>query len=364
MVEQHGLFTTAVDQFKEAMVQKGITPPPEIIGDGKIHHFSSSGRVGDNKGWYVFHDQDIPSGSFGDFRQYGTDSFPWVTSLDRDWTPTEKRDYQKKQADLRAKRKAETDQRRAEARIKAARIMAASTPPDDTHPYLVKKDVRAHGIALWQDPALSISTSKKTGEPFLQITSKDGTTQFGIGVDLEGKSEEDIYRAWKSILIIPMLDDSGETQSLQFISTNGDKKFLFGGKMQGCYFPIGTIENADTILIAEGYATAATIHEITNLPVVVAYNAGNLLPVAESIRAQYPSASIVLCADDDWKTKGNPGITKANEAAEAIGGKVIAPIFGDNRPDKATDFNDMAAHLGKVAVTDFFIVKLWKGVTA
>ena len=366
MTNQNNLSITPVDQFREALASKGISPPKTIIDDGKLHHFSSSGRPGDDKGWYVFHDGDIPTGAFGDFRQFGTKSFPWTADIGRAWTPAEKSNYHKKQAVLRTERKIGTEQRRIEAKTKAAQILGASTPSDDTHPYLVKKGVGAHGIALLDDPLLSINYSKKTNKPFLKITSKNGAAQFGIGIELEGQSEEAVYRAWKSILVVPMLDESGEVQSLQFISKNGDKKFLFGGKMQGCYFPIGTMQKPETILIAEGYATAATIHEVTGLPVIVAYNAGNLLPVAESIRAQYPAASIILCADDDWKTvlpNGTPfntGIVKAEKAAQAIGGKIVAPVFGNSRPDKATDFNDMAALAGKDAVTSFFI-NHWKG---
>jgi putative DNA primase/helicase len=142
---------------------------------------------------------------------------------------------------------------------------------------------------------------------------------------------------------------------LQLISADGQKKFLSGGKMQGCYFPIGDIAKAHTILIAEGYATAATLYEANNLPTVVAFNAGNLVHVGKSIREQYPTASIIICADDDIKTVGNPGLTKATEAAELVGGKVITPYFGNDRPDGMTDFNDMAALLGIEAVAARFI---------
>jgi hypothetical protein len=159
---------------------------------------------------------------------------------------------------------------------------------------------------------------------------------------------------WRDLLVIRMIDETGKVQSLQLIAGDGTKKFLKGGKMQGCYFTLGALDNTDKILIAEGYATAATIHEATGLPVIVAYNAGNLLPVARSIRAKHPHASIILCADDDIKTKGNPGLTKAKEAAEAVNGIMVLPDFGANRPDGATDFNDMAAHRGKDSVTDFF----------
>jgi hypothetical protein len=180
---------------------------------------------------------------------------------------------------------------------------------------------------------------------------------------MEGRTLEEVRSDWESILLIPMIDATGSVQSFQFISKSGDKKFLYGGKTQGSYFPLGEIKNEPTILIAEGYATASTIHEITGYPVVVAYNAGNLMAVAQSIRAQRPDARLIICADDDWKTQKigrggviikNPGVTDAKAAALAVNGEVVIPEFGENRPDKATDFNDMATLEGKVAVSNFF----------
>src|SRR5262249_7189413 len=104
------------------------------------------------------------------------------------------------------------------------------------------------------------------------------------------------------------------------------------------------------LYVAEGYATAATVHQATGAPVVVAFNAGNLLSVARTMRGTLPDIAIVVCADDDYHITGNPGLTRAKEAAAAIGAKVAVPEFGDNRPEEPTgewtDFNDMARHLG------------------
>jgi phage/plasmid primase-like uncharacterized protein len=297
---------SAADQFRDAMTEKGLTPPDSIIGDGKLHRFSSNGRPDDEAGWYVLYDGNIAAGAFGDWRTNQAVK-SWIADIGRTLTPDEKRDFQKKQEELRILRDKETAQRRAAAKTKASGMLKSATDAPNDHPYLVRKKVQSHGL-----------------------------------------------RTWKDMLLIPMQDETGEVQSLQMISADGSKKFLTGGKMKGCYFPIGDFDKADEILIAEGYATAATLFEVTGLPVIVAYNAGNLLSVARTIRAQYPSASLILCADDDIKTKGNPGMTKATEAAEAVGGAVMVPNFRDNRPDGATDFNDMAEHVGKDAVSDFF----------
>ena len=79
---------------------------------------------------------------------------------------------------------------------------------------------------------------------------------------------------------------------------------------------------------------------------LVAFDAGNLINVAKITRAKHPEADIVICADDDHKTKGNPGLTKGREAAAAIGSYTAIPNFGINRRPKDTDFNDLALFLG------------------
>jgi len=86
--------------------------------------------------------------------------------------------------------------------------------------------------------------------------------------------------------------------------------------------------------------------------VAVAFNSGNLLSVAETLRERFPDIEIVICADDDNRRASNPGLTKAKEAAAQIAANVAVPEFGENRPEKATDFNDMAAHVGLAKVAE------------
>src|ERR1700730_9395609 len=113
------------------------------------------------------------------------------------------------------------------------------------------------------------------------------------------------------------------------IGADSKKMFLKDGRTGGGSYLIG--EPRDKIAVAEGYATAATIHEITGLPVVAAFSAGNLMPVARAIRAKYPAAKIVFAADDDFKTereKGcNPRIRDARAAAKEIVAGVAIPPF-------------------------------------
>jgi putative DNA primase/helicase len=128
------------------------------------------------------------------------------------------------------------------------------------------------------------------------------------------------------------------------------KQFLPGGRVKGCYFSMGNPKGAAALCIAEGFATGATIHEANGYPVAVAFNAGNVGAVAKAMRDKFPDLPLILCADDDTQTEGNPGLTAATEAARSVGGLLALPDFGIDRPVGATDFNDMAALCGIEAV--------------
>ncbi len=150
-------------------------------------------------------------------------------------------------------------------------------------------------------------------------------------------------------LVIP-LREGGELRSLQFIYQDGNKRFLSGGLVTGCYFSIGAVQGALALCIAEGFATGATLHEATGYPVAVAFNAGNLAGVARTIRALFPTLPLIICADDDALADGNPGLAKATDAAHAVGGLLACPSFEGDRPEWATDFNDMSKLYGLESV--------------
>lgn len=137
-------------------------------------------------------------------------------------------------------------------------------------------------------------------------------------------------RQSRGALVIPLRDTAGEIHGLQFIDAEGNKRFLTGGAITGHYFAIGRYQG--TLCIAEGYATAATVHQATGHAVAVAFNAGNLKPVALALRSKFPDAKLILCADNDRFTPGNPGVTKAREAALAVGGLLSVPRFSDVGP--------------------------------
>ncbi len=217
----------------------------------------------------------------------------------------------------RAEREAETKTKRDKARKKANAIWNRATPAPDDHAYLLRK----------------------------------GVPSFGLRVGAWPKWEEVRPGEWREnripgVLLVPMRSASGTLHSLQAIypdKVDGrDKDFLPGGEKAGKFHLIGELAEGVPLCVAEGYATGASIHQATGWPVAVAFDAGSLEPVARALREANPGARFIICADDDHRTAGNPGRSKAEAAARAVGGVVAVPVFGPERPDSATDFNDLA----------------------
>lgn len=152
--------------------------------------------------------------------------------------------------------------------------------------------------------------------------------------------------------MVPLRDVNGTLHSLQTIAPDGTKSFQTGGRTKGCYFVIGKPQGL--LVVCEGFATGASIHEATGYAVACAMFAGNLLAVAQALHQRHPELRIVLAADDDHLTPGNPGLSAARQAALAVGGFALAPQFPAHRPNKATDFNDLHQLAGLDAVRACF----------
>lgn len=152
-------------------------------------------------------------------------------------------------------------------------------------------------------------------------------------------------------LLIPMRHGPGALVGLQRIKSDGTKLFLKGTPSGGAYTVLGKPDKQGTVVIAEGWATCCSIRMATGHCVVVAFNSGNLAPVARKIRAALPEARIVIAADDDFQTKGNPGITDARKAAREINALVAIPVWSSER-GTGTDFNDLHLAEDLAAVED------------
>jgi len=142
-------------------------------------------------------------------------------------------------------------------------------------------------------------------------------------------------RVLRNMLLVPFYSQDGELTTIQKILHDGTKLLLNGGEISGSCCPITGKE--DRIYICEGFATGATISELTGCKVLVACFSNNLLPVAIAARQKWPETKIIIAADNDHGTEGNPGVKSAKAAAEAIGAEVAIPEC-----PPGTDFNDMA----------------------
>jgi len=282
----------------DAFAQTNLAYPGEVE-PGRFKRFSSNGKKHDTAGWVkVFPDGD--GAVFGCWRD-GDIAYTWQRKCDgQQLSRTDIATVRQQAEQARRQAQAERETDYAKAAAKAAKAWQDATQAQ-THPYLSTKGIKAH-----------------------------------------------VARINGDVLMIPVYDSTDMIQSLQTIAPDGSKRFMTGGKMAGGRCWIGDPpEPSSPITICEGYATGATIHEATGQPVVVAFNAGNLLAVAQSIYDANPEARIVIAGDDDKATPGNPGRTKAMQAAKAVKGIAVFPEC------KGTDFNDMAAERGAQAVADY-----------
>lgn len=295
--------TIAIDLFRSAIAAAGVTPPDVIKDDGTLRRFSTNGRATDKSGWYALHTDGVPAGSFGCWRS-GLQS-TWCSKADSAMTQAERDSHRQRTKAMQAQRDADLVQRQHEASLTAQALWEQAAPAPADHAYLERKDIQPHGVREFGDR-----------------------------------------------LLIPLRDTSGTLHSLQNIAPDGSKRFHAGGRIKGCYFGIGKPNG--TLVVCEGFATGASIHTCTGHAAAVAFNAGNLLEVARALRSKYPELQIIVAADNDHLTDGNPGLVKATEAALAVGGKLAVPVFSGERPDKATDFNDLHQTEGAAAVRQCF----------
>jgi putative DNA primase/helicase len=185
----------------------------------------------------------------------------------------------------------------------------------DNHPYLRQKLVKSHGLRSGRWP----------------LRNKEG----------------EVYGYAENVLLIPMKNQKGKITSLQGIfdqlpkGYESNKTYLRDATKRGSFHLIGKT-SVGTLAICEGYATGATIFEATGWAVAICFDRSNLETVARELRPALPGVQIVICADNDQFTDGNPGVRDATAAGAAIHTRVVVPQF-QNLKGKPTDFNDLAS---------------------
>ncbi len=283
-------------QLQDAIRAAGLEPPEHIYIDGKVHRFQSGskGRPGNDKpGWYVAFADGVPAGRFGCWRS-GIE-VSWKANIGRELSAAENMAMARRMAEAAAAR----DEERKRTQESAAETVAA----------------------IWEN-----CMGASVDHPYLQ---RKGVQPMGARVTGDGR------------LVVPLYSNDGEITSLQYISHDGGKMYHPGGKTGGCFWMVGSFDTAGPIYIAEGFATAATIHEATKRPCVVAYSASNLVPVTGAWRDRCGAMQeLVVVADNDASGTGQK---YADQCAAKYGARVVMP------PEVGQDVNDYAQAGGDVA---------------
>lgn len=235
--------------------------PPETLPLNQPFRCAEIGKPGGKDCFAIIH-SDPPVSAYCKNHRQGKDG-TWTDKQQTNFTPEDWAAHKKHMEATRAARQAEQARRHAEAASKAQAIYKSAVPCP-SHAYLTAKGVKPV-------PGLKVS------------------------------AQPEKYPA----LIVPVYDESGAIVSLQFIMPDGSKRFLSGGRKKGCFFPIGGKVSDKPLVICEGLATGLSIHQASGLPALVAFDAGNMEPVAVMARGKYSQREILIAADNDHEPMEN-----------------------------------------------------------
>lgn len=317
--------------FGAALRAAGLIIGDLPLMDGKLHRVPVEGdRRGKRSGAYVGYLDGHPAGFIQNFPAGVKTN--WRSEMPREALSAAER--ARLLADA-ADKKREREAKRAELAAQTARIVEgfirqlpflSGRSGEAAHPYLKRKNVAPYGVRL------------NTSGP----------------LTLFGGEPKQLWSA-KGHLIVPLRDIDGTLLGAQSIAENGRKVFPRGAALRGGHHLIGQADTTRPLLIAEGYATAATLHEATRLPVAAAFSAGNLEPVARAYRERYPDLRLIIAGDNDSRREGaigadgrakrNVGRVKAEAVAQAVGGAALLPRFGPGQ--EGSDWNDFAQLCGR-----------------
>jgi phage/plasmid primase-like uncharacterized protein len=310
-------------EFGDALKSAGLILDGAPVMDGRMRRIPVEGDdKGQASGAYIGYSDGHPAGFIQNHK----------TGFKQNWKSSQKADKisdidrQRLEAELQEKNEARLQERKAVATQTAEAVAAHWVAGEvvNEHPYLTAKGVNSYGLRANTLGFLPLQGNEKEGEP----------------------------QHWgnKGHLMVPVMDIDGRFLAAQSIDGSGRKSFPRGSSLQGGHFVIGEIKPNQELLIAEGYATSATLHELTGKPVVVAFHSGNLPVVAQAYREKHPAMMLIIAGDNDHHKpdEKNVGRLKALDAAQKVNGYPLLPNFG--KMSKGTDWNDLTQEIGKEAV--------------
>ncbi|EFK0180065.1 DNA primase [Escherichia coli] len=296
-----------VTEFAQVLENAGLVIQGLPQMDGAIHRVATrDDKKGAKSGAYKAYLDGRPSGWYRDYRSADNSPTTWTFSRAENIDPLA-RLHLKASAQQNRDEKERKLQQQYNKQAGYARSYLNGLPQATAHEYLTRKGIRA-----------------------------------APGVRLNNKNE----------LVIPFSNGRGEIRSYQRIPVTGgkDARILKGSEKSGNWFAFGTPENGRPLLFAEGFATAASLHEATGLPVLMTIDADNMINVAKNARQIWTDSPFVFCADNDHQRKINKGVSSAKKAAASTHGEVIIPAFTEaEKAQGLTDFNDLDASRGRDA---------------
>ena len=307
--------TEVISEFADALHRAGLLVKGMPNMDGKRHRVDVEGdKRGRKSGVYIGHLDDYPAGYIHNHKT--GEEIRWKAS--RPTRGMSEADRHQSRARMERGREARDAERGRQEAAVAHKALAVWNRAKATsaHPYLAAKDVGSHGLKQ----------------------------------DRRGN------------LLVAMRDGTGKIWSLQTIDQDGRKLYVKGGRKTGTHAVLGKVRPGAPVVIAEGYATAATLREVTGLATVAAFDSGNLLEVAKAYRAADPTRPIIFAGDNDHHLPRretplpNVGMEKATVAAEAVQGLLLLPTFAPT--DRGTDWNDYTAQHGRKAMRELLEIEL------
>ena len=246
----------SIDDVLNQIRDHGIEPPADLVADGKKFTWAGTpGKPKKKNAWAILHEWKSPKtqktyivGVYG----CGDQSNYWrVEPTEVEWSPAEKTAWLERKKAIDKEADEERRLLAASASSKAQRLWERAQD-NGVSTYLQRKQIGAYGI------------------------------RFSFGK-----------------LLVPLCDVAGKLHGLQWIAEDGGKVFGTGTVKEGHFHLIGAVTDGMPLAFAEGYATAASVHMATGWPVVVCFDAGNLMPVVIAFRKLYPDHELIVAGDDD-----------------------------------------------------------------
>lgn len=260
------------------------------------------------------------------------------------WTPSKKELSPAEQAELERQRAIRSAKRKAEEEAEQAlagrwrQVFAefwndnwdVLLAPFGASPYLANKQCEPHGLGFPRERfVLLIDCEQVT---VTAITEHQAINEFFADERYKDREKYSFRHIKRGCVLVPMRDTDGRIYNTQIIYPTGRKSFPRNAPKKGLFHRIGKAVPGGFYGIAEGYATAETVHKATGCPIYVAFDVGGLRPVVQKIRSAAPQASLVVFADNDAQTEGNPGLSTARDVAHEFGCRWVAPRF-DSKGD-------------------------------